>query len=96
MAAKFIPKLQLQQHRREQLPLDPEMPLFGIGRFVLEPMAGHARIRRNQLRRRHRLDWDNRRKRVGDRPHAAEVERVGLVLHVLGNDERPAAYGLGK
>ena len=51
-------------------------------------MAGHARIRRNQLRRRHRLDRDNRRERVGDRPHAAEVERVGLVLHVLRDDER--------
>ena len=58
---------QLHQHRGEQLALDPEMPLLRVRRLVLETMALHAGIRRNQLRGRLRLDRHNRWKRIGNR-----------------------------
>ena len=80
--------LELEKQRREQLAIDAEVPLLGVGRFVLEAVTRDARVGGNQFGGRSRLDRNDRGERIGNRPHARKVERVGLVLDVLRNHER--------
>ena len=79
--------LGLDQQRREQLALDAEMPLLGIRGFVRVAVADYPRVRGVQRRSRFRFDRHDGRKRVVDRAHQAEVERVGLMLNVLRDRE---------
>ena len=78
----------LDQQRREQLALDAEVPLLGIRGLARVAVADHPRVRGVELRGRLRLDRHDGRKRVVDRAHQAEVERVGLMLDVLRDRER--------
>ncbi len=76
---------EIHDHRVPNLPLDPEMPLLGGRRLVLEPVPQHAGVRGVELSRGPWLLRDNRRKRVVNRPHDGKVERVDFVIHILGN-----------
>ena len=66
----------------------PRCHCSAYGRLVLVAVARHARIGGDELRRRRRLDRDDRREGIGDRPHPREVERIGFVIDVLRDHER--------
>ena len=75
-----LPTYPARPQRREQLPLDAEMPLLGVRGLVRERVADHPRVGGVQLGGGPRLDRHDGRKRVVDGAHGAEVERVGLEL----------------
>ena len=76
------------QQRREQLPLDAEVPLLGVRRLARVAVTDYTRVCGVEFRRCLGLDRHDRRKRVVDGPQNAHVERVGLGLHVLRDRER--------
>ena len=80
--------VELEEQCREQLPVDAEVPLFGVRRLVLVAVARDARVCGDQLRGRRRLDRHNRRKGIGNRSDPREVERIGFVIDVLRDHER--------